>query len=383
MDNHISFEKAIEMLELQNMKYHVLELNGQWKVILAQYGGRLLGPFYGYKGESLLWMNTAWKQKTAFRRFIANRDWNLGGERLWINPELRFFVKSPDRFSETYTVQPALDPGHYQLTQNGRSLHLQQDIHLTDLAANMPKEISIKRRYRAAENPLRYIQSLKDIPLDYCGYIQEIELECANPGEITIEPWTVTQVNPEGHFIIPYCGDFDCVDYYGNNPEGVQTVHDGYAQLYASGALKYKFGYRSAQTFGRMAYLKPYGDGWQLMIRNYYNDPSMPYCAEPFGELGNRGCSMYFYNDRGGKGGFAEFENSGTPIGIDPEDRKSVSTSSTWFFFGNQENIGKVIASLMGIHYDFDEIPGEVEVETVSDESASPNCLHLSFHISF
>lgn len=161
----------------------------------------------------------------------------------------------------------------------------------------------------------------------------------------------------------------------------MQSVHDGYAELNANGALKYKFGYRSAQTFGRMAYLKPYDTGWQLMIRNYYNDPSMPYCAEPFGELGNRGCSMYFYNDRGGKGGFAEFENSGTPIDSHSENGKTVSTSSTWFFFGDQENISKVITNLMGIHYDFGEISEEAEF--TSKEPASSNCLHLSVHISF
>lgn len=353
MDNHISFEKTIEMLKLQDMKYHVLELNDHWRVIITQYGGRLLGPFHKNDGESLLWMNSAWKQKTAFARFIANREWNLGGERLWINPELRFFVKSPESFSETYTVQAALDPGSYRLEQTAHNVTLQQDISLTDLNTDAAHEINAKRSYRSADNPLKYVRGLKDISVDYCGYIQEIELECSDFGEITIEPWTVTQVNPEGRFIIPYFGDFDCVDYYGNNPEGMQSVCDGYAELNANGALKYKFGYRSAQTFGRMAYLKPYGEKWQLMIRNYYNDPSLPYCAEPFGELGNRGCSMYFYNDRGGKGGFAEFENSSTPIYRDLENGKTVSSSSTWFFFGDRENIDKVITNLMGIHYDF------------------------------
>lgn len=381
MDNHISYEKAIEMLKLQDMKYHVLELNGQWKAIITQYGGRFLGPFCGDKGESVLWMNSAWKQKTAFRRFITNHEWNMGGERLWINPELRFFVKAPEKFSETYTVQPALDPGNYEIAQTARGITLCQDISLTDLNTDEIHEISAKRSYQPAENPLKYVRGANDIQVDYCGYIQKIEMECNDFGEITIEPWTVTQVNPEGRFIIPYFGEFDCVDYYGNNPEDVQTVHDGYAELDANGALKYKFGYRSAQTFGRMAYLKPHGDGWQLMIRNYYNDPSMPYCAEPFGELGNRGCSMYFYNDRGGKGGFAEFENSGTPIDSNSENGKTVSISSTWFFFGDQENIGKVITNLMGIHYDFDR-NSEV-IETVSIDASASNHLHLSFHISF
>ena len=341
------------MLKLQNMKYHVLELNGQWKVIITQYGGRLLGPFCGNEGESLLWMNSSWRHKTAFQRFIVNQDWNLGGERLWINPELRFFVESPDKFSETYTVQPALDPGNYRTSQAECGIMLEQNISLLDLNINANHEIIAKRSYHPADNPLKYVRNLRDIAVDYCGYIQKIELTCNDFGEITIEPWTITQVNPGGHFIIPYFGDFDCVNFYGNNPKGIQFIHEGYTELNANGTLKYKFGYRSAQTFGRMAYLKPYGNNWQLMIRNYYNDPSMSYCAEPFGELGNRGCSMYFYNDRGGKGGFAEFENSGTPIDKSSEHGKSVSTSSTWFFFGDQDNIGKVITSLMGIQYDY------------------------------
>ncbi len=353
MDNHITFEKAIEMLKLRNMEYHVLELNDCWKTIITQYGGRLLGPFHGDAGESFLWMNGAWKEEAEFGRFIDSREWNLGGERLWVNPELRFFCESPDQFSETYTVQSPLDPGGYQLEQEGGSISLHQDISLTDLSSGEEKDISIRRRYFPAENPLKYIKALRDIKLDFCGYQQEIELACANSGDLTIEPWTVTQVNPGGRFIIPYFGSFDCVDYYGNAPVEAQIVRNGYAELNANGALKYKFGYRAAQTLGRMAFLKPCDSGWQLMLRNYYNDPSLPYCAEPFGELGNRGCSMYFYNDRGVKGGFAEFENSGTPVGCGTMRSRSSSNSTTWFFTGDQGAIAHVMTNLLGIDYKF------------------------------
>lgn len=354
MDNHITFEKTIEMLKLQDMDFHILELGGDWRAVITQYGGRLLGPFQSDGSESVLWMNSAWKYKTGFRRFVCKRDWNLGGERLWINPELRFFCKAPELFSDTYTVQTQLDPGSYAVETGEGDVKLRQDIELMDLNDGSARKLSILRRYMPARNPLKYIYSLQGAKLDYCGYVHAIELQGSLPdAQVCMEPWTVTQVNPGGRFIVPCFGKADFVDYYGNNAQEMQKICEGYAELDANGARKYKLGYRAAQTFGRMAYLKPWGDGWHLMLRNYYNDPSIPYCAEPFGNLGNRGCSMYFYNDRGGRGGFAEFENAGTPLGFDTGENRSVSTSSTWFFFGGQQEIAGVIRELLGIEYKF------------------------------
>lgn len=353
MNNHITFAQAVKMLESQNIEYRVLQLGEKWKALITQYGGRLLGPFSADDAESVLWTTPAMKNEEDFAAFVAERNWNLGGERFWINPELRFFCEAPELFDDTYTVQTQLDPGYYSLSDKNGSVYLAQDVDMTDLNNGAHKKLSIKRRYASALNPLSYIKSLKDIDVDYCGYVQDIEIKDLMPETVMyLEPWTVDQVNPAGKFITPFFGEFDFVDYY-IPAEEMQKVCDGYAELEVTGDRKYKVCYRSAQTFGRMAFLKPWGDGWHLMIRNYYNDPSIPYCSEPWGDLGNRGCSTYYYNDHGPTGGFAEFEHGGATIGLDADRDHSSSTSSLWFFFGSQQDIGKIMKTLMGIDYKF------------------------------
>lgn len=211
----------------------------------------------------------------------------------------------------------------------------------------------MKRRYASALNPLRYISELKHLKIDYCGYVQDIELKDDTIStKMYLEPWILTQINPLGKCVTPFFGTFDFVDYY-DPVDDLQKIHDGYVELEITGARKYKVGYRSAQTFGRMAYVKELGEGVQLMVRNYYNDPSIPYCAEPWGDLGNRGCSAFYYNDNGSNGGFAEFENSCATIGLDAQRSHSCSTTSLWFFFGSQKDIGKVMKYLLGVEYLF------------------------------
>lgn len=353
MNNHITFNQAKRMLESQNIGYEVLQLDGKWRAIVTRYGGRLLGPFADDQAESVLWITPAMKSEAEFKAFVENRAWCLGGERFWVNPELRFFCKAPELFDETYTVQEAIDPGHYALEAGPDGIHLSMDVRLDDLNDGHVKEFSIHRRYAHAANPLQYIRSCRDLKVDYCGYVQDVDLKDRSPEvKMYLEPWTVTQVNPDGRFVTPFFGEFDFVDYYTPVRE-MQKLCDGYAELRVTGDRKYKVCYRSAQTFGRMGFVKEWGGGWHLMIRNYYNDPSIPYCSEPWGDLGNRGCSTYYYNDDLSNGGFGEFEHGGATIGLNANRSESHNSSSLWFFFGSQEDIGKIMKTLLGVNYKF------------------------------
>ncbi len=356
MDNHVTYRQAIKILDSQNMKYEILQLDNNWRLIITQYGGRAIGPFKDEDSESVLWLNEAFCDEASFEKFVKNREVHLGGERFWVNPELRFFCDTPEKFDDTYFVQPSIDPGNYNVNQTEMGVELDMDVILDNRNcpnSNQEKIFYVKRRYYPAVSPLKYVKELKDIKVDYCGFSQDIFMKDNNPKiESYLEPWILTQVNPNGKFITPYSGDFDYVDYY-IPVDDMQKVHDGYAELEVTGNRKYKVAYRSAKTMGRMGFLKQYGDKWHLMIRNYYNDPSVPYCSEPWGDLENRGCSTYYYNDDETNGGFAEFENSGKTIGIDSGRLESHDTTSLWFFFGEKEEIIAIMRCLLGINYKF------------------------------
>lgn len=353
MDNHITLNIARARLDEMGMAYEILPLDGGYTALISRYGGRLMGPFCGDEGESLLWLSKAFLSKEAFASFVEERQWNIGGERLWVNPELKFFCQSPETFDETYTVQQAIDPGSYTLGATGGGVDLSMDVTLRVLGSGQEKSFRLQRRYAPAPNPLRDVRGLKDLPIVYCGFTQDIFLKDTSPHTpMYLEPWILTQINPGGRVVTPYFGDFEFVDYY--EPVGsLQKVTPRYAELTITGCNKFKVAYRSAQTLGRMAYVRRLGGQWQLMVRNYYNDPSIPYASEPWGDLGNRGCSTYYYNDHGLVDGFAEFENSGQVVGLDSGRAQSSSTTSLWFFLGGQAEIGRIMETLLGIDYGF------------------------------
>ena len=70
MNNHITFSQVCRMLDAQKMAYEVLALGNDWKAIITQYSGRLLGPFKGENGESVLWA-VSYTHLNAYRYFFA------------------------------------------------------------------------------------------------------------------------------------------------------------------------------------------------------------------------------------------------------------------------------------------------------------------------
>ena len=166
MNNHITFSQVCRMLDAQKMAYEVLALGNDWKAIITQYSGRLLGPFKGENGESVLWVNAALNDEAAFRDFVRERRLHLGGERLWVNPELKFYCQAPELFDATYTVQPEIDPGNYALERQGDNVFLRQETTLKDLNEDGEQRFSISRRYFAAPDPLASVRSLRDIQVD-------------------------------------------------------------------------------------------------------------------------------------------------------------------------------------------------------------------------
>lgn len=351
MDNQITKQQILDRCREQGLRLACLPLGSGYEILVTEYGGRIFGPF-GPDGVSVLWVNRAFGDATLFADFVRDRKWNLGGDRLWFGPELDLFCTSPEAFDASYTVPAPMDPGHYFMEAETPCIRLLNRADVTLPSDGSVISYEVRRAIRPAANPLKDLRGAR-FDIQYCGYFQDIDLKDIAPEkEWYTEPWILTQINPGGKVLVPYLGDFEFVDYYEPVDEYCQKVHEGYAELSITGDRKYKTAYRSASTFGRMAYVNRTASGsLYLIIRNYYNDPSLPYCMGPWKEPGNRGCSTYFYNDGGSEGGFGEFENSCTPAGYDPELHRSHSTTSLWFFFGAQTELEKVIRALLGITY--------------------------------
>jgi len=66
---------------------------------------------------------------------------------------------------------------------------------------------------------------------------------------------------------------------------------------------------------------------------------------------GEKGCSLFIYNDFGGHGGFAEYEHSGLTLGMDTGKNESACELTDWWFISDKANIEAIVWMLLGIKY--------------------------------
>ncbi|MBK8051158.1 MAG: hypothetical protein IPK16_31085 [Anaerolineales bacterium] len=81
-NNYITQLQIIARCEENNIPYAVLPLQDGATIVVTQRGARIFGPFLAPDAASLNWVNAAFASAPAFRAFLHEGNWNLGGERL-------------------------------------------------------------------------------------------------------------------------------------------------------------------------------------------------------------------------------------------------------------------------------------------------------------
>lgn len=342
MNNKITYNCVIQRLNESNVSHTTVDLDSNWKIVISQYGGRIFGPFNGEDGESLLWMSDAWCSQETFREFIKSCNLNIGGDRLWIEPELPFFTKDKDRFFDTYVVQNVIDPGSYAIKENGKAVTLEQEVSAkTFELPTQDRNFRMRRTIQSICNP--FSQKAKEFGICDCfGFTQTVEIEDLDPTSPTyLEAWLLSQINPCGELIVPFTGKLpDFLNYYEPIPEDMVYVKGNKLFVKVTGDIRYKLGFKSLNTTGRSAYIGSFTDGTSyLFVRNFHNNPSSVYCGAPYSNPEVYGYPLYLYNDPGSQGGFAEFENCGMTIGGDTGLSKSHDNVYYYFFTGAREKL--------------------------------------------
>lgn len=354
MNDRVLLQDVKKRLQEYRLGYEELPLQNGYTVLCTQRGGRILGPFDPDSGESVWWLNVAWKNEKSFGAFIRSGDWNMGGDRLWVEPEMPFFVPNRMNFFSSYTVQPQLDPGNYTLESTGTCVSMAQKVTARTFEVDCgQKRFAIAREVRPAEDPLRALPDSRAIsePVVHCGLRQRVTLTAMDQNtEVYLEPWLLTQINPQGKLLIPCVGDGSFVDYYEPIPASMYRKGSTALEISVTGNRRFKLGFRSAQTVGRAGYYGRLGSGKSyLFLRFYGNNPSNVYCGDPFDRPGLYGCSLYLYNDSGSLGGFAEFENAGTTISGDTGFRTASDDTSYHLYFGEPEALRAVSHIFLGV----------------------------------
>lgn len=348
-------QEILRTFDVCGMNYEILEIGEGWHIIISQHGGHVFGPFSERYREGLFWIPESVKQPEVYRKLIESRTWNIGGDRVWIAPEIQFNIRDRSRFRETLDTPKCIDPGDFMMEREFDAVCLHQSLDLESYnTVTGTVHVEFGRRIRKALDPLRKLPDY-DILMEsvsYCGYEQVLDLTAESEEQIFAESWDLLQVRPKGRLYLPMYRAMRGTDHY--EPAGSHEYPAGHGVcLEITGDSRYKIAYRSAVLTGRFGYLADETDGESyLIIINYPNNPSAMYSEEPPLREGDNGYSVHIYNDDGNSGGFAEMECNMQTIGRPTGLNHSIERVTKWIYTGETKKLKAIAGVLLG--YDFE-----------------------------
>jgi hypothetical protein len=331
--------------------YEILAVGADASIIVSAYGGRVYGPFFG-DDVSENWIPGAFADPSQFAELIGSEFWNVGGERIWIGPEIAFMIPQRDDYWGSYAMPPSIDPGVHTISRDGDSVVLRSTATLESFIEPMgPTVVEVEIRVRAAKHPLRHLRGESAHPAtpDFAGYSSEVTIRQKTALPILAESWNLTQIPAGGVALVSTVPGAQVTDYYEPVGDLLEHVAGGVA-VSITGADRFKLGFSAPHVFGRVGYLTARGDGnATLLLRNSVSDPAAEYSEEPDFAVGHRGDPIHIYNDDGGLGGFAELEARGRPIGSDDVPATSTDAVTSWWFRGSEPVVAGIARSVTGI----------------------------------
>lgn len=331
--------------------FRTLMLEGGFTIVVTQRGGRIFGPFAAPEKDGLFWVSPVFSNADSFSRFLASGAWNLGGDRIWIAPEIQFSIADRQRFWETLQTPVAVDPGNWTLAAQEAGeceVSLEQTLSLeAKVIAQGEVSLCLKRKIQPAANPLRCLPGSDQLldGVQYTGYEQLLHL--SGDGAASAECWDLLQVQPNGQVYIPMYVPHPGVNYYEPVAD-LEHLTPGGVWLSATGDRRYKVGYRAACVTGRLGYATRWNEQCCLLVRNFFNSPSASYREEPPLAPGVNGFSVHVYNDDGASGGFAELECNLPGVAGDTGYHSSMDRVSTWIYIGPHQKLQSIASTLLG-----------------------------------
>ncbi|WP_119819761.1 hypothetical protein [Mesorhizobium sp. DCY119] len=283
-----------------------MALGQRAEILVSERGGRVYGPFID--GEDALgWAPNAADLEAA----LAERAWNIGGERIWLAPEGLFNYADPARLLETYRVDAAFDPGRWRLHAAGKGVRLA-------LAAEVPLT---NGRGSVVVDVSRDIQPLPERTeegVTIVGYRQHIELRQISGPPLPLVPWLVRQVQPVGTAFLEAVEGARAQAVFGSPPGAALLAKGGWWRVPFQGPGFFKTAHhRAAVGGGRIGFLGPGPSAVAVLyipvtarIADY--PESLPQDAEATGQF----ASLFYDEGRFGAYGEVELYGHRTPDGM-------------------------------------------------------------------
>lgn len=331
----------LEPLELllyrTGSKFCRMQLGEGVTLLVTDLGGRVFGPFLDGV-DPLGWIPSSLGSLEEFQALRDRRDWNIGGERLWISPELVYFAKDRKRFWDTFSVPTAIDPGHYRLEARDRRVSLSQSIALH----SQQKDTEIRRTLSVLVHP-------PVVPSNHvrcAGYRQEVSITRKLASEPAV-PWILRQTSAGGLAIVPVDSGAEAITMFGNPVEPVRRGREGAVRMPVTCESLYKIGIPAASAHGIVGYVRTVGETSFLMISQFNHDRRGTFYDEPPDSPGVSGMSTFLFQDDGTFGNYCELEIVGADLGVGPDGtRRGFLSVDSWIYAGPREAVDKLAEDL-------------------------------------
>lgn len=347
--------ELIEALERAGQRTGLLEDGNGGTIVLLERGGRIIGLFPAGDARNVLWAHPDIADPDRFQqRFLSQGDWNTGGERTWISPELEYFVRDGKRFWETYEIPSALDPGGYalQAEPGSRQAWLAHRFELQAYRAGAKVGLSLEKRIRPIPDPLRLLAKQTILSYGYAGFEAAVKLEgFGGSPAAPVSCWTITQVPAGGCLWVPTYGEAAVTDFFGTREGAELSIRPGLLTVRLYAVNQYKGSITAPSLTGRAAYYREEADGVAtLLVRSFYANPSGHYSDAPPHAPEESGHCLQFYSDNGQLGRFGELEYH-TPVIAENEAFGNcglTDVSRVWSYSGPIPTITRIRKLLVG-----------------------------------
>ena len=323
------------------------------RLLLLPLGGRVLGVYPPKSDLNFLWTHDALHSPKTARALYAETRWpNSGGDRTWLAPVPELFFADMEKLWETFREPVALDPGRYVCEKRGGLLRLVNRATLRLYRSKTTAKVEIAKHFRTACNPLRYEPALGGV-YEYAGYTSVISLRLlSDPAKVRspLGLYQLLQLPPGGEMIIPTHSLTRPLVMFGTIPAG-HLKSKPHVVIYRMASKKTaKIALRAVHTTGRMGYVHQCETGrYDLVIRNFFVNPSGEYVDPPFDNLKDFGYSIQACNvAEKTLGFFNELEHHAPAVGCGTGSVAGTDVSQVWAFRGSRKVIGDISRLLLG-----------------------------------
>jgi hypothetical protein len=342
-------DQLLDILSSAGKPAGLLSLSNGSQVVVLPHGGRVLGLFAPGDTRNFYWTNPALNETASARELFESGRWqNTGGDRTWLAPEMDFFFpKFPDL--SVYHQPREFDPGDYRVEMRSDSCRLATEFSIRLSRHPEPVALRLTKTIESVADPLRH-EAWRPAGAAFAGYNLRTTLEFSAepPPAVPLGLWHLIQMPHGGEMILPTYSPVQATTIFGDiPPDDLRTTPPGIRyRMRAIG--EQKIGLRAVDCPGRIGYFHETGDVCQLVMRNFFVNPSGEYVDAPWTNPADLGYAVQVCNVNSHLGQFSELEYHIPAIGVPDAPRKCEDIAQVWAWRGPREELAPISQRLLG-----------------------------------